>query len=50
MLELWPEIENETVGWFLLHGEMVATAVLFGLVCLLYLGLALMVRSKKLTS
>jgi len=50
LLQLWPALPNDGVGWVLLHGEMLGAVIPAVLGCVLYLGLMLMVRSKRLAT
>ncbi len=47
-LTLWPKLETDGHGWLFVNSEWISTLVAYVLLCLLYLALALMVRSKKM--
>jgi hypothetical protein len=48
LLKLWPEIQSQGVGWWLINGPWVVTAGSYVFLCLIYLTLFLMVRAKRM--
>jgi hypothetical protein len=48
MTALWPQIDSQAAGWFLVNGEMLGTSVLYVVACLVYGWLTAKVRCKKI--
>ena len=48
ILVLWPDLEKVSYGWTFLYGEVLMATVSYTILCLVYLGLVMMVRSKKM--